>query len=101
MIVSSLLARVGSLSGVALHRTLRRVRGTRKQTRRGLKRAQYLFKRLRSAQKSFYFRLRDSEAGRVLLRAASRALAPREGRHRREAASPYIAATRAIGCSGD
>ena len=74
-----------------MHRTLRRVRGTRKQMRRGLKRARSLFKRLRRAQKSFYFRLRDSEAGRVLLRAASRALAPREVRHRREAASPYIA----------
>jgi hypothetical protein len=91
VIVSSLLSRVGSVSGVAFQRTLRRVRGTRKQTLRGLKRAQYLFKRLRSAQKSLYFRLRDSEAGRVLLSAATRVRAPRELRHRHQVAAPYIA----------
>ena len=80
-----------SLAGRAFGLAMRRVKGARKQALRGLKRAQYLFRRFKTAEKSLYFRLRDSDTGRVLLRAASMARSPREIRHRTRAAAPYLA----------
>ncbi|HZM94617.1 MAG TPA: hypothetical protein VFB92_14400 [Vicinamibacterales bacterium] len=56
-----------------------------------MKRAQYLFRRFKTAEKSLYFRLRDSDTGRVLLRAANMARSPREIRHRTRVAAPYLA----------
>src|SRR4029453_3856001 len=80
-----------SLAGRAFGLAMRRVKGARKQALRGVKRAQYLFRRFKTAEKSLYFRLRDSDTGRVLLRAASMARSPREIRHRTRAAAPYLA----------
>jgi hypothetical protein len=79
------------LAGRAFGLAMRRVKGARKQALRGVKRAQYLFRRFRTAEKSLYFRLRDSDTGRALLRAASIARSPREIRHRTRVAAPYIA----------
>jgi len=70
---------------------MRGVKGVRKQARRGAKRAQYLFRRFKTAEKSLFFRLRDSDTGRVLLRVASVARSPREIRHRTRVAAPYLA----------
>lgn len=81
----------GSLAGRAFGLAIRRVKGARKQALRGVKRAQYLFRRFKTAEKSLYFRLRDSDTGRVLLRAASVARSPREMRHRSRVAAPYLA----------
>jgi hypothetical protein len=58
---------------------------------RGVKLAQYLARRARGAQKSLYFRLRDSRRGRAMLKVADFARAPREITHRRGVAAPYIA----------
>jgi hypothetical protein len=80
-----------SLAGRAFGLAMRRVKGARKRALRGVKRAQYLFRRFKTAEKSLYFRLRDSDTGRVLLRAASMARSPREIRHRTRAAAPYLA----------
>ena len=80
-----------SLAGRAFGLAVRRVKGARKQALRGVKRAQYLFRRIKTAEKSLYFRLRDSDTGRVLLRAASMARSPREIRHRTRVAAPYLA----------
>jgi hypothetical protein len=70
---------------------MRRVKGAREQALRGVKRAQYLFRQFKTAEKSLYFRLRDTDTGRVLLRAASMARSPRETRHRTRVAVPFIA----------
>ena len=80
-----------SLAGRAFGLAIRRVKGARKQALRGVKRAQYLYRRIKTAEKSLYFRLRDSDTGRVLLRAASMARSPREIRHRTRVAAPYLA----------
>jgi hypothetical protein len=81
----------GSIAGRAFRHAVRHVKGVRKQTLRGVKRAQHLIRRVRDAEKSLYFRLRDSEAGRAILKAALMARAPRETRERRNAAASYLA----------
>jgi len=83
--------RPASLAGRAFGLAVRRVKGARKQALRGVKRAQYLYRRIKTAEKSLYFRLRDSDTGRVLLRAASMARSPREIRHRTRVAADYLA----------
>src|SRR4030095_7952351 len=54
-----------------------------------------VFRRVRQVEKSLFFRLRDSETGRVLLKAAGMARSPRDLRHRAQVAGPYIARLRA------
>jgi hypothetical protein len=81
----------GTLAGRAVGLILRRVKTARKQSKRGIKLAQNVFRRVRQAEKSLFFRLRDSEAGRVLLKAAGVARSPRDARHRSQAAASYIA----------
>ena len=81
----------GSLAGRAYRLTVRRVRGIRKQAIRGVKLGRHLFQRLRRAEKTLYFRLRDSEAGNAVLKAAQLARAPRESRLRGKAATSYLA----------
>lgn len=75
----------------AIEQTTRRMMRVRKQMLRGVKLAQYLARRARGAQKSLYFRLRDSQRGRVVLKAAGFARSAREITHRRGVAAPYIA----------
>ncbi len=81
----------GSLAGRAYGLILRRVKTARKQSKRGVKLAQNVFRRVRQAEKTLFFRLRDSETGRMLLKAAGLAGSPRDMRHRAQAAAPYIA----------
>ncbi len=85
-----------SLAGRAYQRAIRQVKGVRKRTQRGVKLAQYLLRRLRSAEKSLYFRLRDSETGNSILKAAHFLRAPRELHRRGQAAAPYIARLRSL-----
>jgi hypothetical protein len=80
-----------TLAGRAVGLILRRVKTARKQSKRGVKLVQNVFRRVRQAEKSLFFRLRDSESGRVLLKAAGMARAPRDLRHRAQIAAPYIA----------
>jgi hypothetical protein len=81
----------GSLAGRAYGLILRRVKTARKQSKRGVKLAQNVFRRVRQAEKTLFFRLRDSETGRMLLKAAGLAGSQRDIRHRAQAAAPYIA----------
>lgn len=81
----------GSLAGRAYGLILRRVKTARKQSKRGVKLAQNVFRRVRQAEKSLFFRLRDSEPGRRLLKAAGLAGSTRDMRSRAQAAAPYIA----------
>ena len=48
---------------------MRGMKKARKQAQRGAKLARYVAGRVRSAEKSLYFHLRDTRAGQVLLRA--------------------------------
>jgi hypothetical protein len=81
----------GSLAGRAYGLILRRVKTARKQSKRGVKLAQNMLRRVRQAEKSLFFRLRDSETGRKLLKAAGLAGSPRDIHHRARTAAPYIA----------
>lgn len=81
----------GTLAGRAFGVILRRVKTARKQSQRGLKLAQRVFRRVRQTEKSLYFRLRDSDAGRVLLKAAGLARSPRDMRQRGQMAASYLA----------
>jgi hypothetical protein len=81
----------GTLAGRAVGLILRRVKTARKQSKRGVKLVQNVFRRVRQVEKSLFFRLRDSETGRVFLKAAGMARSPRDLRHRTQAAGPYIA----------
>lgn len=81
----------GSIAGRAYGVFLRRVKTARKQSKRGIKFAQHVFRRVRQAEKSLYFRLRDSEAGRTLLKVAGLARSPQDTRRRMRAAAPYVA----------
>jgi hypothetical protein len=81
----------GSLAGRAYGLILRRVKTARKQSKRGVKLAQNVFRRVKQAEKSLFFRLRDSETGRKLLKAAGLAGSQRDRRQRAQAAAPYIA----------
>lgn len=80
-----------SLPRRALRQTLRRVKGVKKHALRGVKLARHLVHRVKDVEKSLYFRLRDSDRGRALLRAATLTRAPRELHHRRHAAAPLVA----------
>lgn len=91
-----LVARAGHLPRQVFHRALRQVKGARKKALRGVKRARHILHRLKDAEKSLYFRLRDSDRGRVILRTAGFALASREVRNRRHAAVPYIARLKGV-----
>lgn len=88
-------AKASHLPGWAYRQTVRQLKSARKKALRGVKLARYALGRLRSAEKSLYFRLRDSERGRMLLKTADLARASRDVRERRQAAGPYVAALRA------
>ena len=94
---------VSNLPAVVFHQTVRGFKKARKQAQRGVKAARYVAGRVRSAEKSFYFHLRDTRAGRALLEAATFARAPRELSERRRAAAEdeNTAAAWAIGVAGD
>ena len=62
----------------------------RKQAQRGAKLARYVAGRVRSAEKSLYFHLRDTRAGQAILRAATFAGGGRELRARKQAAAAYV-----------
>lgn len=81
---------VSSLPGLVFQKTMRGVKRARKQAQRGAKMARYVAGRVRSAEKSLFFHLRDTRAGRVLLEAATFARAPRELRSRCQAAVKYV-----------
>lgn len=91
-----LTARARHLPGLAYRHTVRRVKAARKQAQRGVKLARYYLRRLKDAEKSLYFRLRDSDRGRVILHAAEMARASGEIRNRRQLAAPYIARMRNV-----
>ena len=82
------------LPGLVVQKTLRGVGRAKKQAQRGAKLARYFAGRMRSAEKSLYFHLRDTRAGQALLRAATVAGGGRELRERRRMADDY---TRTIG----
>ena len=80
-----------TLAGRAVGLILHRVKTARKQSKRGVKLVQNVFRRVRQVEKSLFFRLRDSETGRVFLKAAGMARSPRDLKHRAQVAGPYIA----------
>jgi hypothetical protein len=81
---------VTSLPGLVFQKTMRGVKKARKQAQRGAKLARYVAGRVRSAEKSLYFHLRDTRAGQALLRAATFAGGGRELRERQRLAETYI-----------
>src|SRR5512134_2420817 len=81
---------VTSLPGLVVQKTLRGVKKAKKQAQRGAKFARYVAGRVRSAEKSLYFHLRDTRAGQALLRAATVAGGGRELRERRQMAADYV-----------
>jgi hypothetical protein len=81
---------VSSLPGLVFQKTLRSVKRARKQAQRSAKFARYVAGRVRSAEKSLYFHLRDTRAGQVLLRAATLAGGGRELRVRRQLGAASI-----------
>src|SRR5688500_19822080 len=81
---------VTSLPGLVFQKTIRGVKKARKQAQRGAKLARYVAGRVRSAEKSLYFHLRDTRAGQALLRAATIAGGGRELRERRQMAAEYV-----------
>ena len=91
----------GTLAGRAYGLVLRRLKTARKQSKRGGKLALSVWRRVKQAQKSAYFRLRDSDTGRVLLKAAGLVRSPRDLRHRAQVAGPYIARLRTPGAPID
>lgn len=76
--------------GLVVQKTLRGVSRAKKQAQRGAKLARYVAGRVRSAEKSLYFHLRDTRAGQALLRAATIAGGGRELRERRQMAAGYV-----------
>jgi hypothetical protein len=81
---------VSDLPGLVVQQTLRGVKRARKQAQRGAKFARYVAGRVRSVEKSFYFHLRDTRAGQMLLQAATIAGGGRELRGRRQMAASYV-----------
>jgi hypothetical protein len=81
---------VTDLPGLVVQKTLRGVKKARKQAQRGAKFARYVAGRVRSAEKSLYFHLRDTRAGQALLRAATLAGGGRELRGRQALATTYV-----------
>ena len=78
------------LPGLVVQKALRGVSRAKKQAQRGAKFARFVAGRVRSAEKSLYFHLRDTRAGQVLLRAATVAGGGRELRDRRRVADDYV-----------
>jgi hypothetical protein len=81
---------VSRLPGLVFQKTIRGMKRLRKQAQRGAKVARYVGARVRSAEKSLYFHLRDTRAGQVLLRAATFAGGGTELRGRQRAAAAYV-----------
>lgn len=79
------------LAGRALTQTVRATRLARKELRRRLRFSQRLKHRAKSAEKTLFFRLRDSNQGRAILKAVDFARSPREIHQRRRMAAPYLA----------
>ena len=79
-----------SFPGLVVQKTLRGVKKARKQAARGVKLARQVARHVRSAEKSFFFYLRDTRAGQVLLRAATMAGGGRDLRARQQAAAAYV-----------
>lgn len=88
---ASISARAGHLPRWAYRHTVRQFKNARKKALRGVKLARHALHRLKDAEKSLYFRLRDSDRGRAFLRAADRARVSSDIRSRRHAAAPYLA----------
>ena len=86
--------RAGQLPRWAYRQAVRQIKNARKKALRGVKLARYALHRLKDAEKSLYFRLRDSERGRVILKTAGLARASGDIRSRRHAAAPYVARLR-------
>jgi hypothetical protein len=91
-----LTARIAHLPRLAVRHTLRQVKHARKRALRGVKLARWAIGRLKDAEKSLYFRLRDSDRGRALLSAADLTRASSDVRTRRHTAAPYIARLRSV-----
>jgi hypothetical protein len=81
---------VSGLPGLVVQKALRGVGKAKKQAQRGAKFARYLAGRVRSAEKSLYFHLRDTRAGQAVLRAAAVAGGGRELRERQRVAAEYV-----------
>jgi hypothetical protein len=81
---------VRNLPLIVARETMRGVKRARKQAQRGAKLARYVAGRVKSAEKSLFFHLRDTRAGQALLQAATSARGGRELRDRREAATGYV-----------
>ena len=81
---------VSSLPGLVVQKTIRGMKKARKQAQRGAKMARFVAGRVRSAEKSLFFHLRDTRAGRLLLEATTFARAGRELRGRRRVAAAYV-----------
>ena len=78
-------------AGWAIRQTLRQIKTIRKKAQRGVKLTRFAVGRVKDARKSLYFRLRDSERGRVILKGLDLTRASSEIRMRRQAAAPYVA----------
>ena len=83
--------RARRLPGWAYRQAVGRFKSARKKALRGVKLARYALHRLKDVEKSLYFRLRDSDRGRALLKTADLARASGDTRKRRHAAAPYVA----------
>ena len=81
---------MSNLPGLVVQKTVRGMKKARKQAQRGAKMAKFVAGRVRSAEKSLFFHLRDTRAGQMLLEAATFARAGRELRGRRRAAEAYV-----------
>ena len=81
---------VSNLPGLVVQKTIRGMKKARKQAQRGAKMARFVAGRVRSAEKSLFFHLRDTRAGQMLLEAATYARSGRELRNRRRAAEAYV-----------
>lgn len=79
-----------NLPGFVVQKTIRGMKRARKQAQRGAKMARFVAGRVRSAEKSLFFHLRDTKAGQMLLEAVTFARTGRELRGRRQAAQPYL-----------
>jgi hypothetical protein len=79
-----------NLPGLVVQQTIRGMKKARKQAQRGAKMARFVAGRVRSAEKSLFFHLRDTRAGQLLLGAAGFASGGRDLRQRRTAAETYV-----------
>ena len=79
-----------NLPGLVVQQTIRGWKKARKQAQRGAKMARFVAGRVRSAEKSLFFHLRDTRAGQMLLGAATLTSGGRDLRERRKAAAAYV-----------